>query len=94
MMNKRYKIDKVINERWAVWYMEFPKDKSKLGIWRIIDLYPGTRPTRFAIRWKVKGKEKTQEQLDEQIIAGAIKNFYRNNGGFRGTKFENNKINA
>ena len=87
-MNKRYKIDKVIDERWAVWYMDFPKDKSKLGIWRIIDLYPGTRPTRFAVRWKVKGAEKSQEQLDEQILAGTIKNFYKNNGGFKGTKFE------
>lgn len=87
-MNKRYKIDKVINDRWAIWYMDFPKDKSKLGIWRIIDLYPGTRPTKFAIRWKVKGKEKSQEQLDNQIIEGAIRNFYKT----RGKVFADRKI--
>lgn len=87
-MNKRYKIDKVIKDRWAIWYMDFPKDKSKLGIWRIIDLYPGTKPTRFAVRWKVKGKEKSQEQLDNQIIENAIRNFYKT----RGKAFADRKI--
>lgn len=85
-MNKRYKIDRVVNDRWAVWYMGFPNSKSKLGVYRIIDLYPGTRPTRFAFRWKVKGKDKTQEELDAQIINNAIRYFYKGRGGFRGNR--------
>lgn len=80
-MNKKYKINKVIDDRYAVWYMDFEKDKNKLGIYRVIDLYPGNRDTRFAIRWKVKGKEKTQEQLDEIIIDNAIKKFGNKRGG-------------
>lgn len=80
-MNKRYKINKVIDDRYAVWYMDFEKDKNKLGIYRVIDLYPGNRDTRFAIRWKVKGKEKTQEQLDEIVIDNAIKKFGNKRSG-------------
>lgn len=87
-MNKKYKMEKVVNGRFAVWYMDIPNDKSKLGVWRIIDLYPGTRPTRFAFRKKVRGKEKTQEQLDEILLGNAIRNFYRKNI-YRGTKYEN-----
>ena len=74
-MSKKYKIDRVMFDRYAVWYMDTPEDKSKLGVWKVIDLYPGTRPTKFAFRWKVKGKDKTQEQLDEQILNNTIKNF-------------------
>lgn len=78
-MSKRYKIEKVENGRWAVWYMEIPNSKSKLGVWKIIDLFTSTRETRFAFRKRVKGTEKTQEQLDEQILSGAIRRFYRKN---------------
>lgn len=74
-MNKRYKINRIVNDRYAVWYMDFKNEKNKLGIYRVIDLFPGTRPTRFAVRWKVKGKDKSQEQLDNMIIDGAIKRF-------------------
>lgn len=81
-MSKLYKIDRVVDDRWAVWYQEIGK-KGKLGVYKIIDLYPGTRPTKFAFRWRVNGS-KTQEQLDEQIINNAIRNFYKNGNGFRG----------
>lgn len=85
-MNKRYKLDRIVNDRWAVWYMPFESNKrGKIGVWRIIDLYTGTRPTRFAFQWKVKGKEKTQEQLNNQIIYGTIKNFYKVKDIFAGT---------
>lgn len=49
-MNKKYKFDRLMFDRYAVWYMETPKDKSKLGVWKIIDCCPGTRPTKFAFR--------------------------------------------
>lgn len=87
-MSKRYNIEKVVYGRWAVWYMEIPKDRSKLGVWKIIDLYSGTRETRFAFRKRVKGTEKTQEQLDEQILMGAIRRFYKKKI-YQGTQFEN-----
>ncbi len=86
-MNKKYKIDRVIDDRYAVWYMDFKNDKGKLGIYRVIDLYPGNRDTRFAIRWKVKGKEKSQEQLDNMIIENAIRKF----GNKRGNRFNNRR---
>ncbi len=87
-MNKKYNIQTVINGRFAVWYMETPKDRYKLGVWKIIDLSTGTRPTRFAFRKKVKGKEKTQEQLDNILLGNAIRNFYRRNV-YRGNHYEN-----
>ena len=89
-MNKKYKIDKIINNRWAIWYMEIPKSKNKLGVWRIIDLYSGVRTTRFAFRWKVKG-DKPQEIFDNQLISKAIHNFYRDPNQFRGVFIQTNK---
>ena len=86
----RYNFEKVVNGRFAIWYMETPKSRGKLGVWKIIDLYSGVRNTRFAFRWKVKGKEKTQEQLDEQILSGAIRRFYRRNV-YRGNRYEAEK---
>ena len=29
-MNKKYKFDRLIFDRYAVWYMEIPKDKNKI----------------------------------------------------------------
>lgn len=80
-MNKKYKFEKIMYDRYAVWYMDIPNNKSKLGVWRVIDLYPGTRPTRFAFKWRVKGKEKTQEQLNDIILNNLTRNFYK--GGDR-----------
>jgi hypothetical protein len=79
-MNKLYKFDRVVDERWAVWYKEIKRSKNKLGVWRIIDLYSTGKNLKFAFRWKVKGDEKTQEQLDQQIVMGAIRNFYKVRG--------------
>lgn len=86
-MSKGYKIEKVVNRRFAVWYKETPNDWGKLGVWKIIDLFPGNRNTKFAYRWKVKGHEKTQEQLDEQILGNAIR-FFNKKKIYRGTKYE------
>ena len=83
-MNKKYKFDRLIFDRYAVWDMETPKDKSKLGVWKIIDCFPGTKPTKFAFRWKAKDKNKIQEQLDEQILNNTTRNFYKSNNIFRG----------
>ncbi len=90
-MDKRYEISTVMYDRYAVWYMKLPKSKNKLGVWKIIDLFPGTRPTRFAFRWKVKGKEKTQEQLDIQMLGGAIRNFHKDTNMFRGNRSVENQ---
>lgn len=90
-MNNKYTIEQVINGRWAVWYKNFPNGKYKLGVWKIIDLYSGTREKRFAFKKKVKGTEKTQEQLNEQIVSGTIHRFYRKNT-YRGTQFERQTV--
>lgn len=85
-MNKKYKFDRLIFDRYAVWYMEISKDKSKLGVWKIIDCFPGTKPTKFAFRWKAKDKNKIQEQLDEQILNNTTRNFYKSNNIFHGNR--------
>lgn len=90
-MNKKYKFDKLMLDRYAVWYMEIPKDKNKLGVWKIIDCFPGTKPTKFAFRWKVKDKDKTQEQLDKQILNNTTRNFCKSNNIFRGNRSTENQ---
>ena len=90
-MNKKYKFDRLIFDRDGVWYMEIPKDKSKLGVWKIIDCFPGTKPTKFAFRWKAKDKNKIQEQLDEQILNNTTRNFYKSNNIFRGNRSTENQ---
>lgn len=91
-MNKKYKFDRLIFDRYAVWYMEIPKDKNKLGVWKIIDCFPGTKPTKFVFRWKAKDKNKIQEQLDEQILNNTTRNFYKSNNIFRGNRSIENQI--
>ena len=90
-MNKKYKFNRLMFDRYAVWYMEISKDKSKLGVWKIIDCFPGTKPTKFVFRWKVKDKDKTQEQLDEQILNNTTRNFCKSNNIFRGNHLMENK---
>lgn len=90
-MSKRYNIEQVINNKWAIWYMETPNDKRKLGVWKVIDLTSGTRLTKYAFRLRVKGKEKTQEQLDSQILSNATKNFYKSTNVFRGNRSMENQ---
>ena len=73
----KYKIEKVMNDRYAVWYMPFPKSKgSRIGVYKIIDLYKTTRETRFAFRYKPR-EGQTQEQSDLAIITNCIRNFYK-----------------
>lgn len=86
-MNK-YKIEKVMNDRWAVWYMPFPKRKgSRIGVYKIIDLYKTTRETRFAFRYKPR-EDQSQEQSDLAILTNCIRNFYKQKV-YMGSKFEN-----
>lgn len=76
-MNKKYEFKETVYDRYAVWYLDFPKKKgSKIGCYRIIDLYKGTRETRFAFRYKPR-EGQTQEQSDVAIISNCIKNFYK-----------------
>lgn len=83
-MNK-YKIEKVMYDRWAVWYMGFEKPQGKkIGVYKIIDLYKNTRETRFAFRYMPR-KGQTQEQSDNAIISAAIHFFYKDKNAFRGT---------
>lgn len=78
-MNKNYKIDKVINDRFVVWYMDFKqKKKNKIGVYRIIDLYSSNKETRFAFRYKHR-ENQTQEQSDNSILMNCINNFYKTN---------------
>ena len=75
-MNK-YKIQEVIRDRYAVWYMPFDKKKGKkIGCYKVVDLYSGTRNTRFAFRYLPR-EGQTQEQSDNLILANCISNFYR-----------------
>lgn len=86
-MNKKYKIDRIVNDRYAVWRMDFEEEKNKLGIYRIIDLYKGNRDTRFSIRWKARGN-KDQEQLDTLAIENGIKRF----GNIRVNRYVNKRV--
>ena len=80
----KYKIDKVVYDRWAVWYKEFDKqDGKKIGVYKIIDLYSGTRKSRIAIRYLPR-KGQTQEQSDTAIINNTIHFFYKSRNVFRG----------
>ena len=81
-MNTKYKLDKIINNRYAIWYKDILNDKNKIGVWKIIDLYSESIFKKFAFRLKVKGKNKSQEELDNQILNNTIKNFYKSNNIF------------
>lgn len=75
-MNK-YKIVKVVNDKWAVWYYQFPKRKgSRIGCYKIVDLQSGIREARFAFRHKPR-EGQSQEQSDDLIIMSCIRGFYR-----------------
>ena len=89
-MNKKYKFNRLMFDRYAVWYMETPKDKSKLGVWKIIDCFNGNKQNKFAFRWKAKDKNKIQEQLDEQILNNTTRNFYKSNNIFSGNRSTEN----
>ncbi len=73
----RYKIQEIIRDRYAVWYMSFSKKKGKrIGCYKVVDLYSGTRTTRFAFRYLPR-EGQTQEQSDNMILTNCIFNFYR-----------------
>ena len=73
----RYRILEVVNERWAVWYMDFPKRKgNKIGCYKIIDLFKNTREKRYAFRYNPR-EDQTQEESDRLILSNAIHNFYK-----------------
>jgi len=75
-MNK-YVFKEVLYDRWAVWYKDFNKKKgSKIGVYKIIDLYSGTREKKFAFRYLPR-EDQTQEQSDNLILSNATRNFYR-----------------
>ena len=70
----KYKIFKVINDRFAVWYKDIENDKNLLGVYKVIDLYTPTREARFGKRYKAR-KGQTQSILDSQAISAAISAF-------------------
>jgi len=73
----RYKIKEVKDERWAIWYMDFPKRRGgKIGCYKIIDLFKPTREKKFAFRYLPR-EGQTQEQSDNLIILNTINNFYK-----------------
>ena len=91
-MNK-YKIESVLYDRWAVWYKMFPKNKgARIGVYKVIDLYSGTRNTKFAFRYKPR-EGQSQEQSDNLILSNCIRNFYKKKI-FMGTRGSSSSINA
>ena len=70
----KYIFDRVINERYAVWYKEILNKKGVLGAYKVIDLYPGTREKRFVKRYKAK-QGQDQESLDTKAMYAAIRAF-------------------
>jgi hypothetical protein len=72
-MNKKYVFKEVINGRWAIWSKDI-KDKGKVKVFRIIDLYSTNRETRFVFAYKNMDEAKIQTSLSNKI-----RNFYRNN---------------
>lgn len=80
----KYTFQEVISDRWAIWYKDFDKRKgNKIGCYKIIDLFSGTREHRLAIRY-VPRKDQTQEQSDGAILSYAIHFFYKNKTFTRG----------
>ena len=76
-MNKRYNLKEIINDRWAIWYIQFPKRKgNRIGCYKIIDLYKPVRTYKYAFRYKPR-EGQTQEQSDNAIIMNCIRGFYR-----------------
>ena len=73
----KYQFKTVLYDRWAVWYKDFEQKKgNRIGCYKIIDLYAGTREHRLAIRYTPR-KDQTQEQSDNAIIGYAIHSFYK-----------------
>ena len=86
-MKKSYKFEQVINDRYAIWYLAFPKRKgNRIGVYKLIDLYKPTRETRFAFRYRPR-EGQTQDQSDNAILVNCIRNFYKQKI-YLGTKFE------
>ena len=74
-MNNKYEFVYVMNDRWAIWYKHFNKSyKARIGVYKIVDLYSGTRKCRFAFRYKPR-QGQTQDQSDALIIMNCINNF-------------------
>lgn len=74
---KKYKIINVVNDKWAVWYYQFPKRKgNRIGCYKIVDLQSGIRESRFAFRYKPR-EGQSQEQSDNLIVMNCIRSFYR-----------------
>jgi len=83
-MNKFYKIDRVVYDRYAVWYKHFDKPEGKkIGVYKILDLYKGNRKAKVAYRYLPR-KGQSQEQSDNIIISNTIHLFSKSKGGFRG----------
>ena len=74
-MNKKYKLEKIINDRYVVWYMPFPKKKgNRIGVYKIYDLYSTARNARFAFRYTAR-EGQSQLMSDDNIISTTIANF-------------------
>lgn len=67
----KYKIDRVIGERFAVWYKEIKDKKNLLGVYRILDLYSSSKNISFAKRYKAR-QGQTQEAADSIFISKGI----------------------
>ncbi len=82
----KYKFEKVINDRWSVWYKDIKRRGNKIGVYKVIDLYKGNRTYKYAFRYRPRDGQ-TQEQSDSLILAGLINNYYKNKNMFMGTGY-------
>lgn len=67
----KYKIDRVIGGRFAIWYKEITNKKNLLGVYKILDLYSNSKEISFARRYKAR-PDQTQEILDNAFISKGI----------------------
>lgn len=67
----KYKIDRVIGGRYAVWYKDIEDKKNLLGVYKILDLYSSSKNTSFARRYKARPNQ-TQETIDSTFISKGI----------------------
>jgi len=76
-MNKNYTVDRIVNDRYVVWYMPFQKKKgNKIGVYKIFDLYTSKKNAKFAFRYTAR-EGQSQVMSDESIISTTIASFTR-----------------
>ena len=86
-----YTFDRIVYDRYVIYYKDFKKRKgSKIGVYKILDLWKASRKYKFAFRYKPR-EGQTQEQSDNMILTNCIRNFYKRKI-YLGTRGERDSI--